>query len=405
MRVFGRNDLALLGALTVALFIMFSRPLGDLLDYAGDVERITGLQLLPGLVILVTVFLFQQLRKRQEDQAEAARAAAAAKAATDRAAEMERLVMFGQALARALDESAIRDVVAAHLPMLLPGRGAWVMVGQPGEPENGREIEWHTLAVVGDSSPESRERTARRALGELDPIIGASTEDICIPMIIAGHPIGVIGVSPAPSLGEHSRSVVAAAGALLAVSLKNAELFREIRETSVRDPLTSCYRQAHALEVLENELRRARRSHQPVSAIMFDLDEFKAINDTYGHLAGDAVLVAIGTRMRAVLRGSDLKCRYGGEEFLIVLPETPLGGAQRVAESLRREIESNPVRWGEKEIRVTASFGVASNLLGEIDAVAVVGRADAALYAAKDHGRNRVRAADAGELLSVEQSF
>jgi diguanylate cyclase (GGDEF)-like protein len=138
---------------------------------------------------------------------------------------------------------------------------------------------------------------------------------------------------------------------------------------------------------------------------MFDLDEFKAINDTYGHLAGDAVLVAIGTRMRAVLRGSDLKCRYGGEEFLIVLPETPLGGAQRVAESLRREIESNPVMWGEKEIRVTASFGVASNLHGEIDAVAVVGRADAALYAAKDHGRNRVWAADAGELLSVEQSF
>src|SRR5262249_3805674 len=145
-------------------------------------------------------------------------------------------------------------------------------------------IAWHTLAVVGDSSPESREHAARRALGELDPVIGASAEDLCFPMIIAGRPIGVIGVSAEPPLGEHSRSVLAAAGALLAVSLKNAELFREVRENSVRDALTGCYRRTHAMEVLENELRRARRSHLPVSAIMFDLDQFKAINDTHGHL-------------------------------------------------------------------------------------------------------------------------
>jgi diguanylate cyclase (GGDEF)-like protein len=404
MRAFGRNDVALLGALTVALFIMLSRPLGSLIEYARDVEQSTGLQLLPGLIILVTVFLFQQLRKRQEIQADAALAASAAKTATDRAAEMERLVAFGQALAHSLDEDAIRDVVIAHVPLLLPGRGAWVTIAEPADPETGDGVVWRTLTVVGDSSVESRERAARRVLGEVAMTLASPEDDICFPMIIAGRPIGVIGVSAAPPLGEHSRSVLAAAGALLAVSLKNAELFREVRENSVRDPLTGCYRRAHSLEVLENELRRARRSHLPVSTIMFDLDGFKPINDTHGHLAGDAVLTAVGIRMRAVLRGSDLKCRYGGEEFLILLPDTPLIGAHRVAESLRRDLEMHPVKWAHGEIPISASFGVATSLPGEIDALGLVARADAAMYTAKQNGRNCVRATELAEVLSVEQS-
>ena len=405
MRLFGRNDVALLAALTVALFIMFSRPVGDLLEYARDIEKSTGLQLLPGLVILATVFLFHQLRKGQEVQAGATAAAAAAAAATERAVEMERLVGFGQALARSLDEKSIREAVASHIPLLIPGRGAWAMVREATEPEQDEAVVWQTLTVVGDSSADGRERAARRALGELDPTIGASDDDLCFPMIIAGRPVGVLGVSATPPLGEHLRSILTAAAALLAVSLKNAELFREVRENSVRDPLTGCYRRTHAVEVLENELRRARRSHLPVSAIMFDLDHFKSINDTHGHLAGDAVLVGVGRRMRAVLRGSDLKCRYGGEEFLIVLPDTPAEGARRVAESLRRDLEANPVRWGQSEIQISASFGVASNLPGEIDAITLVSRADSALYTAKQVGRNCVRLAGVAERLSDAQSI
>jgi diguanylate cyclase (GGDEF)-like protein len=405
MRLIGRNDIALLGALTVALFIMFSRPIGEALEYVRDLEKSTGLQLLPGLVILATVLLIHQLRKRQEVQADAIAAEAVARTATERAAEMERLVGFGQALARSLDEKSIHEAVGSYVPMLSPGRGAWAMVRSAADPETGDGIAWQTLSVVGDSSAESRERAARRALGELAPSIGATEDDACFPMIIAGRPVGVLGVSSKPPLTEHSRSILSAAAALLAVSLKNAELFREVRENSVRDPLTGCYRRTHALEVLENELRRARRSQLPVSAIMFDLDHFKNVNDTQGHLAGDAVLVAIGTRMRAVLRGSDLKCRYGGEEFLIVLPDTPLEGARRVAESLRRDIEAHPIRWGQGEIHASASFGVATNQPGEIDALTLVSRADTALYAAKEAGRNCVRISTGTAVLSVSQSI
>src|SRR6185503_3331530 len=195
------------------------------------------------------------------------------------------------------------------------------------------------------------------------------------------------GTSPT----EGRRRVVSAAAALLGISLRNADLFRSARENSVRDDLTGCHTRAHAIEVMDAELRRARRSHSPVSVIMFDLDHFKDINDRYGHLAGDAVLAGVGARMRDVLRGSDLKCRFGGEEFLVLLPETPIEGAKRVADTLRRELSELPIGWKGEVVRVTASFGVSVAMPSEVDPAALIARADAALYRAKDQGRNCVR--------------
>jgi diguanylate cyclase (GGDEF)-like protein len=130
-----------------------------------------------------------------------------------------------------------------------------------------------------------------------------------------------------------------------------------------------------------------------MSLIMFDIDRFKDINDRYGHLCGDAVLAAVGARMREVLRGSDVKCRYGGEEFLVLLPETPLEGAKRVAETLRRGLAEMPINWKAETVSVSASFGVSGALPAEVDGTALISRADAALYQAKDQGRNCVRLA------------
>jgi diguanylate cyclase (GGDEF)-like protein len=128
-----------------------------------------------------------------------------------------------------------------------------------------------------------------------------------------------------------------------------------------------------------------------VSLIMFDLDRFKEVNDRYGHLCGDAVLAAVGARMRAVLRGSDFKCRYGGEEFLVLLPETPLEGAKRVADTLRHDLSEMAIQWKGETLTITASFGVTTAMPSEIDIKALIGRADVALYRAKDHGRDCVR--------------
>jgi diguanylate cyclase (GGDEF)-like protein len=387
MRVMGRNDAVLMVGLTVALFVIFSGPVAKLLDYVREVEKIHGLQLLPALVILATIFSFHQLRKRQEIRAESQSVTRAAADATERAAELSRLVAFGHALARTMDSQShdsIRAAMAAHIPLLAPGRDAWVMTRT-------RAGVWESLVAVGDSSPGDRERAARRALGEADPFIGPTPSEVCFPMIIAGTPEGVLGVAPEPPLTDHQRSVLSAAAALLAVSLKNAELFREIRENSVRDGLTGCFNRTHAAEVLDAELRRARRSKLPLSLLMFDLDNFKNINDRHGHLCGDAVLAAIGAIMKSELRGSDVKCRYGGDEFMVILPDTPVGGARQVSENLRRAIAERPVVWNDGQITVTASFGITAVNTADHDPRTAIARADSALYRAKQIGRNAIQ--------------
>ena len=128
-----------------------------------------------------------------------------------------------------------------------------------------------------------------------------------------------------------------------------------------------------------------------MSLIFIDLDHFKQLNDRYGHLFGDSVLATVGAAMKEALRGSDLRCRYGGEEFVVLLPETSLDGAKRVAESLRRHLARRPIQRPEGSVFVTASLGVSAAMPGELDAKALLARADAAMYRAKRDGRNAVR--------------
>ncbi len=398
MRIFGRQDMLLIAALTTALVIVFSSSISRGLDYAREIERQSGLTLVPALVLLTGAFFFHQYRRNHMQQARAEAAMLATRDAEHRAEELERLVGFGQALGRSLDFDSIRVAVSQHLPQLAGTDKVWVLV-QDGS-------EWQALA--GDT------RGAEEVLqwGDLAEqlLAGGATEgtegtprELGFPLIVAGKANGVLGVRTSGALAADRRRIIEAAAALLAVSIKNAQLFREVKDNSVKDGLTGCFTRGHAIEVIDAELRRARRSQTPVSMIMFDLDHFKDVNDRYGHLCGDAVLSAVGKRMKEVLRGSDLKCRYGGEEFLVLLPETPLHGARRVAETLRREIAERPVPWSGEGLTVTASFGLAQTMPGEVNVQAVIARADQALYRAKDDGRNCVRiAAETATLVADE---
>jgi diguanylate cyclase (GGDEF)-like protein len=401
MKLFGRQDLLLIGALTTALIVIFSTPISRMLDYAREIERQSGLTLLPALVLLTVAFIFHQYRRSSQEHAKAAAAEMATRDAEKRAEELERLVGFGQALGRALDFDSIRVAIGQHLAALSGTEQVWVLMREG--------TEWHALS--GDT------RGAEDVLqwGEIaEQMLSAGADKtpaplnqpraIGFPLVVGGTAMGVLGVRPAGgTLPADRRRIIEAAAALLAVSIKNAQLFREVKENSVRDPLTGCFTRGHALDVIDSELRRARRSQTPVSMILFDLDHFKDVNDRHGHLCGDAVLSAIGKRMKEVLRGSDLKCRYGGEEFLVLLPETPLHGARRVAETLRKEIADRPVPWSGEALTVTASFGLAQTLPGEVNVQALLARADQALYQAKDDGRNCVRiAADAAAAADGE---
>src|SRR5688572_5981397 len=172
MRLIGRNDLLLVGGLTIAAFVLFADAIAEGLRWVEALETARGLRLVPALIILATVFIAHQFWKRRQVRAAAADAAAEARDATTRVAEMERLVGFGQALAKSLDDESIQQAAAAHIPLLAPGRGAWVLLRVAGT--------WRSLCVVGDGAQADRERLARRALGDgTNPVV---QEDVCFPM-------------------------------------------------------------------------------------------------------------------------------------------------------------------------------------------------------------------------------
>jgi diguanylate cyclase (GGDEF)-like protein len=190
---------------------------------------------------------------------------------------------------------------------------------------------------------------------------------------------------------------------IVALSAAQRELISErddLKRRAMLDPLTHLWNRGAITDVLERELARARRAGQPVSVVLADLDRFKAINDTHGHAAGDAALLAAARRMRAAVRDYDAIGRYGGEEFLVVLGNCDAAAAAVIAEAIRRRLAERPVPLsgggpGGGELRVTGSFGVATieppaHPDAPPDPAGLIRAADEALYRAKATGRDRV---------------
>jgi len=169
------------------------------------------------------------------------------------------------------------------------------------------------------------------------------------------------------------------------------QLQQELRLMASTDPLTGLLNRRRFLEQAEKEFLRSRRYRHELAAVMLDIDHFKAINDTHGHFVGDQVLIALSRAAENLLRDIDILCRWGGEEFVILMPETPLAGAAILAERLREVLARLAVDTTAGPLHFTISAGVAAR--GECDAglTDILQRADTALYAAKDHGRNRIQ--------------
>lgn len=164
-----------------------------------------------------------------------------------------------------------------------------------------------------------------------------------------------------------------------------------LREQATKDALTRLWNRASILDLLSRELSRSERDRSPVGVVIMDLDHFKNINDTYGHFAGDAVLCEAARRLQGAIRQYDALGRYGGEEFLIVLPGCNEQSSFAQAERLRKQLADAAMSLSGSVIHITASFGATSALPGDIcSAEGLIRRADEALYMAKKHGRNRV---------------
>ena len=166
----------------------------------------------------------------------------------------------------------------------------------------------------------------------------------------------------------------------------------ELERMAITDPLTGLFNRRYFFEVAQKEFLKSIRYNRPLSVVLFDIDMFKSINDTYGHLAGDQILAQIGVILTQKERETDLSARYGGEEFVLLLPETDCEGARNTAERLRSLLETSPIYYENHKIQFTASFGVAG--IGNRDYPEtfdyLILQADKALYEAKRISRNTV---------------
>lgn len=172
-------------------------------------------------------------------------------------------------------------------------------------------------------------------------------------------------------------------------------VLKQLYESSVRDPLTGAFNRHYFSSQLQSELAYAVRHDAPLSVVLLDVDYFKKVNDTHGHLGGDAALVHLVNLFHKTLRTEDLLARYGGEEFVLLLRGITVGHAVAVAERLRRELEAQPVKHGDLTFTITASFGCASFACCKSPQTEVLLEyADRRLYRAKELGRNRVVASD-----------
>ena len=170
------------------------------------------------------------------------------------------------------------------------------------------------------------------------------------------------------------------------------EEVKELGQLVRTDHLTSLFNVRYYKEMLDHEMERTRRSNQPTTLVILDIDHFKSVNDNHGHVNGDKVLVHIAHILKHTVRRLDIACRYGGEEFAIILPSTPLSIGVKVAERIRESIETTPVSLTEEDsLNVTASIGVGTFSVSDPhSAEAFTESVDSYLYEAKQGGRNRV---------------
>lgn len=224
---------------------------------------------------------------------------------------------------------------------------------------------------------------------------GAGGEEIrsliSAPLLHEGKVLGTLRLQSkdAETFGPDDLRLLDAIATLASAALSNAMLFEKTQELAIRDSLTGLYIQRHFFERLKEEHRRALRVNHPLSFLMCDLDHFKAVNDRWGHGAGDLMLIQFAEILREKVRDGIL-ARYGGEEFAVLLAETDKEKAAFLAEEIRKAMEQYPFTIRRERIQMTVSIGVAGLPVDTLDEEELVRRADEALYQAKREGRNRV---------------
>ncbi len=251
--------------------------------------------------------------------------------------------------------------------------------------------------------------------GHIEPASAAC--HLCVPMVAQGDSLGVLSIDDPglcdsitqPRLRRHKQELATTVAEQISLAFANLTLRETLKYQSVRDPLTGLFNRRHMEESLERELLRAARNGKPVTVLMIDIDRFKLFNDSFGHEAGDILLRELGSVFTSLTRGGDIACRYGGEEFLLILTDASLETGCERAAKLREQVANLQIGYrGETLRRITVSIGVAAFPQHGTSAAPLLRLADEALYRAKAGGKDRVVVADATSTdtpsLSVSRS-
>jgi diguanylate cyclase (GGDEF)-like protein/PAS domain S-box-containing protein len=218
---------------------------------------------------------------------------------------------------------------------------------------------------------------------------------ICLPLMVQGETLGLLYLSmPAEDDSDHSSSpgqLIRTVSEGIKLSLSNLKLREAMREQAIQDPLTGLFNRRYLSDTLPRELHRAQRHSSPISIALMDIDHFKNFNDTFGHEAGDLLLTELGRVLRENIRQSDIICRYGGEEFVLVLPDTSLPAGCQHIEKIHALVKSLQVRYREQQIGpITLSIGISQFPEHGLNADDLLRAADEAMYVAKTTGRDRI---------------
>ena len=228
------------------------------------------------------------------------------------------------------------------------------------------------------------------------------TGSLCVPLTMQGETLGVLCIIGADSLkDEHAigqQQLAVTVGEVIKMSLSNLKLREKLREQAIRDPLTGLFNRRFLEETMSRDVYRAQRRNSLLCVVMLDLDDFKRFNDTFGHDAGDALLRELGQVLREKLRKSDISCRYGGDEFVLVLPDSSLADTQKRVEEICALVKEMQVRHGGPLLgTMTVSAGIAQAGVHGSNPGELLRAADKALYVAKAAGRDRVAVYQARE--------
>ena len=359
-----------------------------------------GVSALLAVAVLVVSVLYLRLRGRtREIEAVVA----------DLSGSKERADML-MAVAQAVNSSlALSDVL--HVALTQSGRlmgavgGAMYLV-TPGKAEMRRQSDYNLTHNARGAGRKLDEEPLRSVIANQRPLVVPLDAEDAPGLEGGGHPQHVLVVPvqratqlmgamelylPKPrQLREDQIELLQGVAAEAAMAIRNAQLYQTQEENALTDELTKLPNRRYMAQRFLQEMQRARRNHKGLAFLMLDIDHFKQINDTNGHLHGDAVLAELAKILNAAKRESDVAARYGGEEFGLILNETGETGAMTLAERIREKVEAATFPGG---LKLTVSIGAASTD-DEAQFTALIEKADQALYAAKQAGRNTVRVAD-----------